>query len=92
MVAHTPLGEHLMQEGRAQTWLAMHLSARLGRPVYRQEVHLWCRGDRTPEPATREAIASILKVPVAALFPAHGQGVSPTDGDADDGVGTEKAA
>jgi hypothetical protein len=70
MVARTALGEHLIQEGRAQTWLAMQLSARLGRPVYRQEVHLWCRGDRMPELATREAIASILKAPVDVLFPA----------------------
>jgi hypothetical protein len=89
MVADTtPLGETLIEQGRTQTWLAMHLSARLGRPVYRQEVHRWCKaGDRTPEPATREAIADILSVPLSDLFPAHSPEPSPHPPSADDLVG-----
>lgn len=95
MVAEpTPLGETLIEQGRTQTWLAMQLSARIGRPVYPQEVSRWCKaGDRTPEATTREACSKILKVSLGDLFPsAHSAGVSTTSASADDGNGTHEEA
>ncbi len=69
MVALTPLGEILIQEGRSQSWLAMQLAARLGRPVYRQEVYRWCHGIHEPEASTRAAIADVLDRQVHEIFP-----------------------
>jgi transcriptional regulator with XRE-family HTH domain len=84
MVAQTPLAETLDRQGRLQTWLAMQLAARLGRPVYKQEVSRWALGTTMPEFATREAIAEILGVAVSDLFPAHAQGVSVNSASSDE--------
>lgn len=69
MVALTPLGEILVDEGRSQTWLAMQLSAKLGRPVYRQEVSRWARGIHEPEASTKVAIADVLHRQLDEVFP-----------------------
>ncbi len=69
MVARTPLGSILIEEGRSQTWLALKLSAALGRVVYRQEVSDWCRGIHDPEASTKAAITDVLCRPQAEIFP-----------------------
>lgn len=71
MATRGPLDTILMHEGRTKTWLAMQLSARLGRAVYRQEVSDWCRDVHVPEARTRAIIADVLGRDVAELFPSH---------------------
>lgn len=68
MVELTPLARVLATQGRTQVWLAIQLSASLGRAVYKQEISAWVRGLHVPEPQTREAIAGVLGVPESALF------------------------
>jgi transcriptional regulator with XRE-family HTH domain len=78
MVEPTPLATVLQEQGRTQTWLAIQLSARLGRAVYKQEVSRWALGAMLPEDRTQRAIASVLDVPVADLFGIHADTVSTT--------------
>jgi hypothetical protein len=69
MVAHTPLGQILAEEGRTQNWLAIQVSARLGRPVLRQEIGRWVNGIHTPQPAAQAAVADALGRSMLDVFP-----------------------
>lgn len=68
MVYRTSLARVLEEQGRSQVWLTIQIAARIGRPVFPQEVSTWVRGRHLPEPGTRQAIADALGVPEAVLF------------------------